>query len=141
MYQQETLAIFWLATMQRLVNKKHTSETTQQLSLPLNRKIVRLERGKSPRIQGINVSLYCVQEMGIPLNNLICASNENNILTDFFHSGSYDMSKRRIQQTLSPSIDILKSSNLERLLYHVTGREVSGLMKSLDENKHFQVCD
>lgn len=102
---------------------------------------MRLERGKSPRIQGINVSLYRVQEMGIPLNNLICASNENNILTDFFHSGSYDMSKRRIQQTLSPSIDILKSSNLERLLYYVTGREVSGLMRSLDENKHFQVCD
>ena len=133
MYQQETLAIFWLPTMQRLVNKKHTNDDLNCF--------VRLERGKSPRILGLNVSLYCVQEMGIPLNNLICASNENNILTDFFRSGSYDMSKRRIQQTLSPSIDILKSSNLERLLYHVTGREVSGLMRSLDENKHFQVCD
>lgn len=85
------------------------------------------------------LAAYYAKEMGIPLNNLICASNENNILTDFFHSGSYDMSKRRIQQTLSPSIDILKSSNLERLLYHVTGREVSGLMRSLDENKHFQI--
>ena len=80
--------------------------------------------------------------MGIPFNNLICASNENNILTDFFHTGSYDMGKRHLQQTVSPSIDILKSSNLERLLYHVTGNSgelVAGLMRSLEENKYFKV--
>ena len=80
--------------------------------------------------------------MGIPFNNLICASNENNILTDFFHTGSYDMGRRHLHQTVSPSIDILKSSNLERLLYHVTGGSghvVAGLMRSLEENKHFKV--
>lgn len=85
---------------------------------------------------------FCFQEMGIPFNNLICASNENNILTDFFHIGSYDMSKRHLRQTISPSIDILKSSNLERLLYHVTGSSgqvVAGLMRSLEENKNFKV--
>lgn len=80
--------------------------------------------------------------MGLPFNNLICASNENNILTDFFHTGSYDMGMRRLYQTISPSIDILKSSNLERLLYHVTGNSgqvVGGLMRSLEENKLFKV--
>ena len=80
--------------------------------------------------------------MGIPFNNLICASNENNILTDFFHTGSYDMGKRYLQQTVSPSIDILKSSNLERLLYYATGSNgqiVASLMRSLEENKHFKV--
>ena len=86
--------------------------------------------------------MFLRQEMGIPFNNLICASNENNILTDFFHSGAYDMSKRRLHQTISPSIDILKSSNLERLLYHVTernGQVVAGLMESLVKHKHFKV--
>ena len=82
--------------------------------------------------------------MGLPFNDLMCASNENNILTDFFQTGLYNMNKRHIQQTISPSIDILKSSNLERLLYHVTGSSgqvVAGLMRSLEENKHFKVCD
>lgn len=80
--------------------------------------------------------------MGIPFNNLICASNVNNVLTQFFHAGSYDMASRRLQQTISPSIDILKSSNLERLLYHASGNNglvVSRLMKSLEENKYFKV--
>jgi len=90
------------------------------------------------------LAAYYVKEMGIPFNNLICASNENNILTDFFHTGSYDMGKRHLHQTVSPSIDILKSSNLERLLYHVTGSNgqiVAGLMRSLEENKHFEISD
>ena len=80
--------------------------------------------------------------MGIPFNHLICASNENNILTDFFHSGSYDMRNRCLHQTISPSIDILKSSNLERLLYHVTGnngRGVAAHMRSLEKNGVFKV--
>ena len=80
--------------------------------------------------------------MGIPFNNLICASNENNILTDFFHTGSYNMALRHLQQTISPSIDILKSSNLERLLYHTCGNNgtvVARLMRSLEENKYLKV--
>ena len=82
------------------------------------------------------------QAMGIPLNNLICASNENNILTEFFRAGSYNMSSRRLKQTISPSIDILKSSNLERLLYHATesdGAAVAHWMASLEQDKYFKV--
>ena len=79
--------------------------------------------------------------MGIPFNNLVCASNENNVLTEFFHTGSYNMATRRLQQTISPSIDILKSSNLERLIYHASGSGtvVANLMRSLEENKVFKV--
>ena len=79
--------------------------------------------------------------MGIPFNNLVCASNENNVLTEFFHTGSYNMATRRLQQTISPSIDILKSSNLERLIYHASrsGTVVANLMRSLEENKFFKV--
>ena len=79
--------------------------------------------------------------MGIPFNNLVCASNENNVLTEFFHTGSYNMATRRLQPTISPSIDILKSSNLERLIYHVSGSGtvVANLMRSLEENKIFKV--
>ena len=79
--------------------------------------------------------------MGIPFNNLVCASNENNVLTEFFHTGSYNMATRRLQQTISPSIDILKSSNLERLIYHASGSGtvVANLMRSLEENRFFKV--
>ena len=79
--------------------------------------------------------------MGIPFNNLVCASNKNNVLTEFFHTGSYDIATRRLQQTISPSIDILKSSNLERLIYHAfgSGTVVANLMRSLEENKIFKV--
>ena len=52
--------------------------------------------------------------MGIPLRRLICASNINNVLTDFLHTGVYDLRKRPLSVTISPAIDILKSSNLER---------------------------
>ncbi|KAK2550901.1 Threonine synthase-like 1 [Acropora cervicornis] len=87
---------------------------------------------------------YYAKAMGIPLNNLICASNENNILTEFFRAGSYNMASRRLKQTISPSIDILKSSNLERLLYHATennGAAVAHWMASLEEDKYFKVSD
>ena len=86
--------------------------------------------------------LLALQAMGIPLNNLICASNENNILTEFFRAGSYNMASRRLKQTISPSIDILKSSNLERLLYHATeanGAAVANWMASLEQDKYFKV--
>lgn len=82
--------------------------------------------------------------MGLPLGNVICASNQNKVLTDFFDTGVYDMRTRQLVHTVSPSIDILKSSNLERLLYHVTendGCTVAALFKALDEHKVFEVCD
>ncbi|CAH3164702.1 unnamed protein product [Porites lobata] len=89
------------------------------------------------------LAAYYVKEMGIPFNNLVCASNENNVLTEFFHTGSYNMATRHLQQTISPSIDILKSSNLERLIYHASGSGtvVANLMRLLEENKVFKISD
>ena len=60
---------------------------------------------------------YYAKEMGLPVDKLIIASNENNVLTDFFKTGTYD-ANRKLVKTISPSMDILVSSNLERLLYH-----------------------
>jgi len=63
---------------------------------------------------------YYAKKMGIPVNKLICASNSNNVLTDFINTGVYDRN-RKFYTTISPSMDILISSNLERLLYHLCG--------------------
>ena len=60
--------------------------------------------------------------MGLPINKLICASNENKVLFDFFRTGTYDR-KRDFILTTSPSMDILISSNLERLIYRLTGED------------------
>ena len=61
-------------------------------------------------------------KMGVPVHKLICASNTNNVLTDFFRSGEYN-AKREFYKTMSPSMDILVSSNLERLLFEISGRD------------------
>ena len=63
---------------------------------------------------------YYAKHMGVPVNKLICASNANNVLTDFIKTGVYDRN-RAFHATISPSMDILISSNLERLLYMLTG--------------------
>ena len=83
---------------------------------------------------------YLAKRLGLPVGKLICASNANNVLTDFIRTGVYDK-RRPLLKTTSPSMDILVSSNLERLLYHVTGSdtEVAGLMKSLAENGSYTV--
>lgn len=65
---------------------------------------------------------YYAKRMGLPVHKLLCASNRNNVLTDFFHSGDYD-SRRPFYRTASPSMDILISSNLERLLFEVCDRD------------------
>ena len=65
------------------------------------------------------LAAYYAKHMGIPVNKLICASNANNVLTDFIKTGIYDRN-RPFHTTISPSMDILISSNLERLLYHLT---------------------
>ena len=65
------------------------------------------------------LAAYYAKQMGIPINKLICASNANNVLTDFINTGVYDRN-REFYTTVSPSMDILISSNLERLLYHLT---------------------
>ena len=83
---------------------------------------------------------YYAKQMGLPVGRLVCASNQNNVLTDFLSTGTYT-AKREFYKTTSPSMDILVSSNLERLLYHVTGSdaEVAGLMKSLNETGSYTV--
>lgn len=83
---------------------------------------------------------YYAREMGVPIGRLICASNENKVLTDFIATGLYDISDRPFVTTPSPSMDILISSNLERLLYHLTDAErVRGWMAELAEHGRFQV--
>ncbi len=87
------------------------------------------------------LAAYYAREMGIPVGKFICASNENKVLTDFINTGVYD-SNREFYVTSSPSMDILISSNLERLLYHLSGgdgEEVATLMNALDQQKKYQV--
>lgn len=86
---------------------------------------------------------YYAKQMGLPVNRFICASNKNKILTDFINTGVYD-TNRSFYLTNSPSMDILISSNLERLLFHLSGgnaEEIRGLMKDLDENHRYEVSD
>ncbi len=84
---------------------------------------------------------YYAKRMGLPINRLICASNRNNVLTDFFTDGIYH-THRTFFQTMSPSMDILISSNLERLLYESAGRDaalVRGWMQQLGECGSFSI--
>ena len=76
---------------------------------------------------------YIAKQMGLPIENLVCASNKNNILTDFLRTGTYDRN-RHFFTTMSPSMDILISSNLERLLYTLAGPEkTAAFMRELNE--------
>ena len=68
------------------------------------------------------LAAYYAKAMGIPIGRLICASNQNNVLTDFIHTGSYDRN-RTFYNTLSPSMDILVSSNLARMVFELSGRD------------------
>jgi len=82
---------------------------------------------------------YLAKLMGLPIDRLICASNKNNILTDFFKTGTYDRN-RDFYLTMSPSMDILISSNLERLLYFVAGpAKTASYMKELNEKGAYTV--
>ena len=83
---------------------------------------------------------YLAKKLGLPVGKLICASNANNVLTDFIQSGTYDK-RRPLLKTTSPSMDILVSSNLERLLYLLSGDTglVAGLMKQLNTEGHYTV--
>ncbi len=87
------------------------------------------------------LAAYYAMKMGLPVNKLICASNCNNILTDFMQTGTYDRN-RQFHTTISPSMDILISSNLERLLYDLSGcddKVVSSLMNELRETGRYTV--
>ncbi len=83
---------------------------------------------------------YYASLMGIPVRQFICASNRNKVLTDFFNTGVYDI-HRDFHVTYSPSMDILISSNLERLLYHLSGNpeEIASLMEQLSEKGVYTV--
>ncbi len=82
---------------------------------------------------------YLAKKMGLPVNKFICASNSNNILTDFLTTGTYDRN-RKFYTTMSPSMDILISSNLERLLYVIAGAEkTTSYMKDLNEKGVYTV--
>ncbi|KAM6162724.1 threonine synthase-like 1 [Erethizon dorsatum] len=80
--------------------------------------------------------------MGIPIRKFICASNQNHVLTDFIKTGHYDLRERKLIQTFSPSIDILKSSNLERHLHLVANKDgqlMTKLFNQLENQRHFQI--
>lgn len=80
---------------------------------------------------------YYAKEMGLPVEKLVIASNDNNVLTDFFTSGTYD-ANRELVKTISPSMDILVSSNLERLIFHKSSDEiVKEKMKDLNDSHVF----
>ena len=84
---------------------------------------------------------YIAKLMGLPICKLVCASNVNNVLTDFLESGTYNKN-RKFCPTISPSMDILISSNLERLLYTVAGaEETSVYMKELSDVGRYTVSE
>ncbi len=84
---------------------------------------------------------YYAKRMGLPIGTLVCASNKNNVLTEFFREGNYN-SKRPFFKTMSPSMDILVSSNLERLVFEMSGRDgalTKERMESLAKNGQYSV--
>ena len=86
---------------------------------------------------------YYAKKLGLPVNKFICASNNNNVLYDFLTTGTYDRN-REFLKTISPSMDILISSNLERLLYDLSGADdkyIKSLMEDLNKNGKYQVND
>lgn len=89
------------------------------------------------------LACYYAKQMGLPVGKMICASNKNNILTDFFHTGSYDVN-REFYKTTSPSMDILISSNLERLVFEFSGRSdtlTAERMKALSTKGIYSITD
>ena len=87
------------------------------------------------------LAAYYAREMGVPIGRLICASNSNNVLTDFLCTGVYDRN-RTFYNTMSPSMDILISSNLERLLFSLSNHddaEARGYMEELARSGRYEV--
>lgn len=89
------------------------------------------------------LAAYYAKQMGVPIDKLICASNENKVLYDFFTTGTYDRNREFIL-TSSPSMDILISSNLERLIYHLTGDDSEqnrAFMDALSKDGKYTITD
>ena len=86
---------------------------------------------------------YYAKRMGVPVNKLVCASNSNDVLTEFIHTGRYNRN-RKFFTTISPSMDILVSSNLERLLFEMSGKdegEIRGYMEKLNTVGEYTVSE
>ncbi|XP_069552586.1 threonine synthase-like 1 [Brachyistius frenatus] len=91
---------------------------------------------------GNAMSALYAKQMGVPIRKVICASNHNRVVADFFATGEYDLRGRPLKPSRSPAIDILKSSNLERFIHHVSGgdgRLVGDLFARLDGQRRFRV--
>ena len=89
------------------------------------------------------LAAYYARQMGLPIAKLICASNKNNVLTDFFKTGKYHID-RTFYKTMSPSMDILISSNLERLIFETSNRDAevtADRMAQLLENKEYSISE
>ncbi|MCI8559856.1 MAG: threonine synthase [Dorea sp.] len=89
------------------------------------------------------LAAYYAKKMGLPIDKLVCASNENKVLFDFLKTGTYDKN-REFVLTSSPSMDILISSNLERLIYLITGEDsekTKALMEALKQNGRYEISD
>ncbi len=113
-----------------------------------------LREGKVQKGEAVNIcvptgnfgnilSAYYAGQMGVPIHKLICASNRNNVLTDFLQTGVYDRN-RTFYNTMSPSMDILISSNLERMLFEFTehdAEEVRGYMEALAQTGRYEVSE
>ena len=88
------------------------------------------------------LACWYAKQVGVPIGRIVCASNANRVLTDFIQTGIYDITDREFVLTPSPSMDILVSSNLERQLFELTGRDanaISGWMRDLAETRRFEV--
>ncbi|XP_033842104.1 threonine synthase-like 1 [Periophthalmus magnuspinnatus] len=93
---------------------------------------------------GNAMSAIYAKSMGLPIRKVICASNHNCVITDFITTGSYNLHNRPLLPSISPAIDILKSSNLERFIYHTSHGDshlVKELFTSLDRQQHFSVSE
>lgn len=89
------------------------------------------------------LAAYYAKNMGVPIDKLICASNDNKVLYDFFRTGTYDRNREFILTT-SPSMDILISSNLERLIYKIAGADAAKdvtLMQNLAAEGKYEITD
>lgn len=89
------------------------------------------------------LAAYYAKQMGLPIRKLICASNENKVLVDFFQTGAYDKN-RTFKVTTSPSMDILVSSNLERLIYRIAGdngESTAKMMNALSSQGVYRITD
>ena len=85
---------------------------------------------------------YYAMQLGLPVEKILIASNNNNILTQFINNGTYDLREKSVIPTTSPAMDILKSSNIERILFDLFGEaRTKELMLQLDTEKHYQLND